>query len=617
MRNIAIIGSGQAGLLAAHGLIKAGYHVTLYSDRTADQWLNESRPTGTAARFHISLEYERELGLNHWEKDAPKGEGVHLTFSPSKDNRLLTLAGRLKDYFIAVDLRLQSHRWMNDFAAKGGRIEIENVTVARLDEIAAAHELTIVAAGRADLCNLFERDAARSVYDKPQRNLTMIITTGGKMGFAGVPFLPVKFNFFAPFGEAFYVPYFHKDHGPTWNMLIEAKAGGPLDRFGDCKSGEQAVELYKQIIKEVIPWDYEWAKDMQLADPNGWLVGRFAPTVRKPVGRLPSGRIVTPLGDTAMALDPVGGQGANNGNKMARNLVESIVARKDQPFDAQWMTETFERFYARYGGHHVHIQQPLAGADHDRRQAAPDRAIWQRRPRTRLNRPATDRRRLHREFQRRQRPDRRFARRRQGPRRDQGKNRPELAAGRSARRTRRRQGAVAAKAGARPWPSGRALITLAPRRRIATCSKGAQQEALVLTSFVFRRQMTVEFGHCDPARMVTPKHLFEYFDTGTWSLFEAALGIKRQDFLNVFGILPLVDVRLDCRKTVTFGESIEIASRIAEFRRSSFDVEHRVISGGELAVLGGETRVWAVRDKDDPEKISARPIPDDVIARFG
>jgi hypothetical protein len=132
-------------------------------------------------------------------------------------------------------------------------------------------------------------------------------------------------------------------------MLVEAKPGSPLDRFGDCKSGEQAVELYKQVIKDVIPWDYEWAKGMELADPNGWLVGRFAPTVRKPVGRLPSGRIVTPLGDTAMALDPVGGQGANNGNKMARNLVESIIARKDQPFDAGWMTETFERFYARTG----------------------------------------------------------------------------------------------------------------------------------------------------------------------------------------------------------------------------------------------------------------------------
>ena len=100
-------------------LTDAGYKVTLFSDRTAEQWLNESRPTGTAARFHKSLEFERKLGLNHWEKDAPKGEGVHLTFSPAKDNRLLTLAGRLENYFLAVDLRLQSHRWMNGPRCQG------------------------------------------------------------------------------------------------------------------------------------------------------------------------------------------------------------------------------------------------------------------------------------------------------------------------------------------------------------------------------------------------------------------------------------------------------------------------------------------------------------------
>jgi 4-hydroxybenzoyl-CoA thioesterase len=129
--------------------------------------------------------------------------------------------------------------------------------------------------------------------------------------------------------------------------------------------------------------------------------------------------------------------------------------------------------------------------------------------------------------------------------------------------------------------------------------------------------MIVEFGHCDPTRMVTPKHLFEYFDNGTWSLFEAALGVARRDFLDVFGILPLVDVRLDCRKSIGFGDGIEIASRVSEFRRASFDVEHRVTIGGELAVLGGETRVWAVRSKNDPEKISARPIPEEVVARFG
>jgi 4-hydroxybenzoyl-CoA thioesterase len=128
--------------------------------------------------------------------------------------------------------------------------------------------------------------------------------------------------------------------------------------------------------------------------------------------------------------------------------------------------------------------------------------------------------------------------------------------------------------------------------------------------------MTVEAGHCDPAGVVFAKRLFEYFDTGTWSLFEAALGVKRQDFPARSVILPLVDVSLECQRPVKFGDVIEIVSRVAEFRRSSFQVEHRITVGDELAVTGTETRVWAERDKQKPEKISARTIPDDVIARF-
>jgi 2-polyprenyl-6-methoxyphenol hydroxylase-like FAD-dependent oxidoreductase len=366
MRRIAIIGSGQAGLLAAHALVQRGYTVTLYSDRTPDQWLNQSRPTGTAGRFEPALAWERELGVDHWQAKAPPVEGVHLTFCQSPPNRLVTLAGRLEKPCAAIDLRLQSHRWLIDLEKAGAEVVYEAVDVPRLEAIAACNDLTVVAAGRADLCNLFPRDAERSVYDKPQRRLAMIITRGAAMGFEGVPFLPVKFNLFAPWGEAFWVPYHHRDHGPTWNLLFEGKDGGPLDRFREAKSAEETLRIAKAVIREVVPWDFEWARDMEVADPNGWLVGAVTPTVRGPVGVLPGGRCVTPLGDTAVSLDPIAGQGANSGNKMARNLVECIVAHGDRPFGPDWMTETFERYWARHGAPTVRFNnlflEPLPAA---------------------------------------------------------------------------------------------------------------------------------------------------------------------------------------------------------------------------------------------------------------
>jgi len=140
-----------------------------------------------------------------------------------------------------------------------------------------------------------------------------------------------------------------------------------------------------------------------------------------------------------------------------------------------------------------------------------------------------------------------------------------------------------------------------------------------VTSFVFRRQMMIEWGHCDPAGIVFNSRFFEFFDTSTWLLFDAALGVKPPDLAGTFGIIgiPLVDARAEFRKPAKFGDMIEIASHVSEFRRSSFDVVHRISVGGELAVEGGETRVWAARDKDNPEKIGAVAIPPEVIAKFG
>jgi len=348
-RRIGIVGSGQAGLLAAHGFLRAGHEVTLYSDRSAAQWLHGSKPTGTAARFELALAFERELGLAHWEDVAPKTWGVHLTFCPRIGNRLVTMTGVATTYFQAIDLRLQSHRWMIDLEAAGAQIVIGKIDPERLDAITAQHDLVLVASGRGPLAEVFPRNLERSGYDRPQRKLAMVIVTGGDFTFDGVPFLPVKFNFFAPHGETFWMPYYHRDHGATWCLLFEAKPGGAMDRFDGCTTGDQVLAMSKTVIRELIPWDAPWAAHLELADPDGWLLGAITPTVRAPVGRLASGRVVMPLGDTAVALDPIAGQGANLGNKLARHIVAAVAADPERTFDAEWMTTTFEAFWADHG----------------------------------------------------------------------------------------------------------------------------------------------------------------------------------------------------------------------------------------------------------------------------
>ena len=137
-------------------------------------------------------------------------------------------------------------------------------------------------------------------------------------------------------------------------------------------------------------------------------------------------------------------------------------------------------------------------------------------------------------------------------------------------------------------------------------------------SFTYRKQLTIEWGQCDPAGIVFNSRFFEMFDASTWQMFEAALGVRPHELASAFGImgLPLVDVRANFIKAVKFGDVVDITSRVSEFRRSSFDVEHRLSVVGELAVEGGETRVWASRSKDDPEKIGGTAIPGAVIAKF-
>jgi 4-hydroxybenzoyl-CoA thioesterase len=139
-----------------------------------------------------------------------------------------------------------------------------------------------------------------------------------------------------------------------------------------------------------------------------------------------------------------------------------------------------------------------------------------------------------------------------------------------------------------------------------------------MANLVYRRQFTVEWGHCDPAGIVFNRRFFEYFDWSAWQLFEAALNVKPNELTTAFGIvgIPLVSAKARFHRPAKFNDVADIASEVSEFRRSSFEVTHHISIGGALAVEGSETRVWAGRDPDDPVKMKGVPIPAAVIARF-
>ena len=136
-------------------------------------------------------------------------------------------------------------------------------------------------------------------------------------------------------------------------------------------------------------------------------------------------------------------------------------------------------------------------------------------------------------------------------------------------------------------------------------------------TFVFKRQLTIEWGHCDPAGFVFHSRFFEYFDWSTGLLFEAALGMTKSEMQTTYDAdMPLVDVRGRFLRRAKSEDVAEIASYVSQFRRSSFEVQHRLSIDGELTVEGQETRVWVGSDPADPAKIRAKPIPAEVIQRF-
>jgi 4-hydroxybenzoyl-CoA thioesterase len=124
----------------------------------------------------------------------------------------------------------------------------------------------------------------------------------------------------------------------------------------------------------------------------------------------------------------------------------------------------------------------------------------------------------------------------------------------------------------------------------------------------------VEFGDCDPARIVwfpnffrwidaASRHFFVMYGVPSWSETEKTLG--------VIGT-PLVDTHARFVTTATYGDVLDIHTSMAEWREKSFVQRYRIMRGEDLIMECDEVRIFAARRPGSDTAIRAVPIPPSI-----
>lgn len=343
-RQVAIIGAGQAGTPLAIELLRKGVDVTLYNNRTPQQ-IEEGRILSSQAMFDSALWHERRLGLNFYENVCPKNHYVSFNLAvPGAPVIGIGWKGKTQHFYRALDQRLIFPRMMQEFQKMGGKLIIKDISLSDLDDIALRHHLTLVAGGKGEISQKFERNPIRSHFDKPQRTLACMYLKGvipeEKAGVCG--------NIIPGIGEVFIVPGLTLS-GACEMLLIEAIPRGPFDCWNGITDPYQQWDTAKGLLKKHVPWIWKRCENATLTDAKATLTGAITPTVRYPTFELPCGKSVMAIGDTATLNDPIAGQGANTAMKAAAFYARQITHHDSKAFTPEWMHQVSEEFWHKHG----------------------------------------------------------------------------------------------------------------------------------------------------------------------------------------------------------------------------------------------------------------------------
>ncbi|MGB4346340.1 MAG: acyl-CoA thioesterase [Burkholderiaceae bacterium] len=122
----------------------------------------------------------------------------------------------------------------------------------------------------------------------------------------------------------------------------------------------------------------------------------------------------------------------------------------------------------------------------------------------------------------------------------------------------------------------------------------------------------VEFGDCDPARIVWFPNFFRWIDAASRHFFVACGVPPWHETSKTMGLIgtPLVDTEASFKKTASYGDLLEIHASITEWRSKSFVMHYRVLRGDDEIMTCNEVRIFAA-DKEGGG-IRAMPIPESI-----
>jgi len=135
-------------------------------------------------------------------------------------------------------------------------------------------------------------------------------------------------------------------------------------------------------------------------------------------------------------------------------------------------------------------------------------------------------------------------------------------------------------------------------------------------SRVHVHRVAVHFGDCDPAGIVFFPNFSRWMDESSLAFFRACGVPPWRELAKTRGIhgTPLLEIHTRFHKPATYGETIEVHTSIEEWAVKTFRHRHVVRRDDDLLCEGTEVRAFITRDPQNPDRLKAIPIPEDIKA---